>query len=199
MTTIDFYFDFVSPYSYLANCRLPQIARERGCEIAYHPIDLKAAKLAAGNTGPATAQMPLKLRYAIADLSRWAAHYGVSIAFSTAGIPNSTPANIGTYYAIDRGLTAEYLAKMWQATFGSGGAIGSEQVSRDVAAQMGWQGDDFLAFIASDEAIRRYDEGNAQAQARGVFGAPIMMVGDEMWWGNDRLDFLDEYLAETCA
>ena len=195
MPTIDFYFDFVSPYSYLANCRLPALAQERGCTIAYKPIDLKATKLAAGNTGPATAQMPLKLRYAVADLTRWAKRYGAPIAFSTAGVPDPTRPNKGTYYAIDRGQEAEYVRAMWHATFGTGGAMGSEDVLRQVATGMGWNADDFIAFVDSEEAARRYEEGNLKAQERGVFGVPIMMVGDAMWWGNDRLDFLEEHLA----
>lgn len=199
MATIDFYFDFVSPYAYLANFRLPELARERGCELVYHPFDLNAAKLAAGNTAPPTAAIPPKLKYAIADFARWGARYGAPLAFSQEGPPNSRPANIGTYYAIDRGQAGDYVTAMWRATFGSGGLHGKDEVLRGVAAEMGWDADDFMAFVASKEADERYAAANAEAQAKGVFGAPTMMVGDEMWWGNDRLDFLDEYLAENCA
>lgn len=199
MATIDFYFDFVSPYAYLASVRLPQIAAKHGCEIAFHPINLNAAKQAAGNTGPATVAIPAKMKYAMADFARWGVRYGAPLEFSREGAPNSEPANKGTFYAIDRGQAAQYVAAMWRATFGSGGLHGKDEVLRAVAVEMGWDADDFLAFIASDEAERRYAAGNAEAQDRGVFGAPIMMVGDEMWWGNDRLEFLDEYLAENCA
>jgi len=81
MAKIDFYFDFVSPYAYLANLRLPKLAREHGCEIAYHAIDLAAAKAAAGNTAPPTAAMPAKLKYAIADFARWGERYGDRTAY----------------------------------------------------------------------------------------------------------------------
>ena len=199
MPTIDFYFDFVSPYAFFAHHRLPQIAKKHGCDIAYHPINLNAAKLAAGNTAPPTAAIPHKLKYAIADFQRWGRRYGTSIAFSQEGPPNSEPANKGTFYAIDRGQAEQYVTAMWRATFGSGGLHGKEEILRGVAQELGWDAEDFLAFIGSDEAQRRYDEGNAAAQARGVFGAPIMIVGDELYWGNDRLDFLDEHLSETCA
>lgn len=199
MPTIDFYFDFVSPYAFFAHHKLPEIAAKHGCDIVYKPIDLAAAKLAAGNTAPPTAAIPPKLKYAIADFQRWGKRYGTSLQFSTEGAPNPEPANKGTYYAIDRGQAGEYVTAMWDATFGKGGLHGKEDVLRAVATGLGWDADDFMAFVASDEAARRYAEGNAAAQAAGVFGAPIMVVGNELYWGNDRLDFLDEHLAEICA
>jgi 2-hydroxychromene-2-carboxylate isomerase len=199
MTTIQFYFDFVSPYAYLASFELSKIAERHGCTIDYRPIDLNAAKLAAGNTGPATVQMPPKLRYVMADFARWGARYGVPVEFSREGPPRTEAANKGTFYAIDRGQAAEYVAAMWRATFGSGGLHGKDEVLRSVAAEMGWDADAFLAFIVSDEAAHRYAQANAEAQAKGVFGAPTMIVGEELWWGNDRLDFLDEYLTEKAA
>lgn len=194
MSNIDFYFDFLSPYSYLAHCRLPALADKYGFGIHYKPIDLKAAKLAAGNTGPATAQMPVKLRYAMADLTRWANRYGAPLAF--ANVPPVTErANKGTYFAHRKGQEQAYVSALWAATFGAGGDFNSDGLLSDIAQQLGWSPEEFLAFLQSDTAEQLYEQGNKDAQGRGVFGAPIMMVGDEMWWGNDRLDFLEEYLA----
>ena len=194
MSNIDFYFDFLSPYSYLAHCRLPALADKYGYAISYKPIDLKAAKLAAGNTGPATVQMPVKLRYATVDLTRWATKYGAPLAFGKAP-PVTERANKGTFFAIERGQAREYVSKLWLATFGSGGDFNSDEMLSDVSRRLGWSPEEFLAFVQSDKAQRLYETGNREAQDRGVFGAPIMMVGDEMWWGNDRLDFLEEYLV----
>lgn len=195
MTAIDFYFDFISPYAYLAHSRLPDLAKAHGATIHYHPVNLKFLKDAALNTGPATAQMPLKLNYAIADFKRWGQRYNVPFAFATSGIPDPLPSNKGAFYAIDRGQATEYVARMWHATFGSGGHIGSEDVLRQVASDLGWDADDFLNFIRSEDAASRFEDSSQKAHERGVFGVPMMMVGDEMWWGNDRLDFLEEHLA----
>lgn len=195
MSSIDFYFDFFSPYSYLANVRLPGLADKYGYSITYRPIDVKAAKLAAGNTAPATAQMPVKLRYAIADLTRWGKRYGAPFAFAP-GVPTSSARiNKGTFFAIGKGQARAYVDKAYHATFGSGGAFDSEEVLSGVAQAMGWSPAEFLAFVNSEKAEQLYAASNKEAHARGVFGVPIMMVGDEMWWGNDRLDFLEEYLA----
>jgi 2-hydroxychromene-2-carboxylate isomerase len=74
---------------------------------------------------------------------------------------------------------------------------GGRAVIRGVARSMEWDATEFLDFVGSPQARERYALGNRDAQARGVFGAPTMMLGDQMWWGNDRLEFLEEYLAAT--
>ena len=85
--------------------------------------------------------------------------------------------------------------KAYHATFGSGGAFDSDEVLSGVAREMGWSPEEFLAFVSSEKAGQLYEASNTEAHGRGVFGVPIMMVGEEMWWGNDRLDFLEEYLV----
>lgn len=194
MNNIDFYFDFLSPYSYLAHCRLPALADKYGYTISYKPIDLKAAKLAAGNTGPATAQMPAKLRYAMADLTRWSTRYGVPLAFAKVP-PVSERANKGVIFALEKEQGQAYVSALWHATFGLGGEFNSDELLSDVARQLDWSPEEFLEFLQSGTAGGLFEEGNKAAHERGVFGAPTMIVGDEMWWGNDRLDFLEEYLA----
>lgn len=199
MKNIEFFFDLMSPYAYLAHCRLPALAEKYGYGITYKPIDLKAAKLAAGNTGPSTAQMPAKLRYAIADLTRWAQKYDVPFSLAMSGPPMPERANKGAFYALGKGQERDYVARLWAATFGAGGDVNSDALLSDVARQMGWSPEVFLEFIRSDKAARLYDELNKEAHARGVFGVPTMIVDDQMWWGNDRLALLEEYLAERRA
>lgn len=198
MKTIDFYLDFLSPYSYLANQRLQNMAAKYGCVLRYHPIDLKAAKLAAGNDGPATVQMPVKLRYVMQDLNRWAQRYGLPLAFAQVP-PVTDRVNKGLFYAADRDCASAYASAVWSATFACAGEFNSDVVLRQVASQMSWDEEDFLSFVSSERADERYSNSNAQAQSLGVFGAPTIIVEGEMWWGNDRLDFLEEYLAENCA
>ncbi len=211
MRDIEFYFDFSSPYAYLAHSRLPEIADKYGCRLVYKPIDMFAARLAAGNTGPTTPQMPRKFRYISKDLMRWAQRYGVPFVMGMAPKPgapeapkptelpkaviNSSRAHKGMFFALKRGQERDYAKRLWAATFGSGGLVGSDEVLRNVARQMGWPEEEFLTFVQSGEVERIYEEANKEAQGRGVFGVPTMFVGDEMWWGNDRLFFLEEYLA----
>ena len=199
MKTVDFFFDFMSPFAYLAHQRLPQLVDKFGYGISYKPIDLKAAKLAAGNTGPANVQIPVKIRYLLVDLTRWAERYGVPFKMPKVPSFDSARANKGTFFAIERGRARDYVTHVWRESYGSGGSIGSEDLLKDVARQMDWSPQEFLDFTQSDAAERLYEQTNKEAHSRGVFGVPIMMVGENMWWGNDRLDFLEEYLIAQCS
>lgn len=214
MKTIEFFFDFASPYAYLAHCRLPALANQYGYSVIYKPIDLFAAKQAAGNTGPASVQIPPKFRYVATDLMRWAKKYDVPFLMPWAGKPgasseppkkmdlpkggvDSSRAHKGVFYARERGQEGEYVASVYQATFGSGKLVGNDDVLRAVVQELGWSNDEFFAYVLSDEADSLYAEANKEAQGRGVFGVPIMIVDDQMWWGNDRLSLLEEYLADN--
>lgn len=192
---LDFYFDFMSPYAYLAHTQLPAMAARYDLRIVYHAIDLPAAKRAAGNTAPPNVSIPVKLRYLVTDMQRWARRYGVPLVFPKT--LKSERLNLGFYFAADRGRAEDYLQAAWLPTWGQGGDMDDEALIRDVARSMDWNTSEFLGFIESPEARERYALDNRDAQARGVFGAPTMMLGDQMWWGNDRLGFLEEHLAAT--
>lgn len=194
---LHFYFDFMSPYAYLAHQRVPDLARRYGYQLVYKPLDLPAAKLAAGNTAPPNVKIPVKLRYLMTDLNRWAQRYGVPLEFPKT--LNSEALNIGVFYALGKGQAESYVRTAWHACWGLGGDMGDPVLMRQVAMKMGWDTDEFLHFVQSPEAQARYEEGNQEAQHRGVFGVPTMMIGDEMWWGNDRLEFLEAFLAAATA
>jgi 2-hydroxychromene-2-carboxylate isomerase len=191
--TIDFYFDFISPFSYLAYQRLPDLAERYGYMLAHHPADLADLKRLAGNTAPRITTIPLKLRYSRIDQQRWAHRYGVPIK-PPAYSHDSSWLNRGAFFALDRGQVTEYVKNAWGKMRGDGRDIADEGTWRDVATELGWMPDEFVVFVRSDAAQARYQVSTLQAHERGVFGVPTMMIGEDMWWGNDRLDFLEEFL-----
>lgn len=193
--TIRFYFDFISPFAYLANVRLPGLARKYGARIDYHPIDIMYAKLAAGNFGPSTRSIPAKARYIRQDRLRWAARYGVPM-----NDPKQLRAprlNSGVFHAARTGVAEAYVSAAFHQVWGLGGDPDDDMLLTAVARELKWEPAAFLAYVNSAEARREYQESQRQAHERGVFGAPTMTVGEEMYWGNDRLDFLEEHLAST--
>ncbi len=194
---LDFYFDFMSPFAYLAHKRLPAIADRYDYAMEYKPIELAKAKQAAGNTGPSNREIPVKLRYLTTDMKRWAARYGVPLQFPKS--LDSARLNKGTFYAVDRHQAQDYVECAWLAAWGRGGDMGNVDFLSGVAAEMGWSAAEFLDFTLSPTSAKRYESSNREAQQRGVFGVPTAMIGEEMWWGNDRLDFLGEYLESACA
>jgi 2-hydroxychromene-2-carboxylate isomerase len=195
--TIEFYFDFISPFSYLAYQRLPAIVARFRCRIVPRVLNLAEAKLLAGNTGPTSRSQPLKRRYNQKDKERWARRYGVPIDNPTSYGPDRL--NMGVFFAEDRGQVADYIAYAWRRVWGEGGDMAGEALLRDVARHCGWGEGAFLAFTQSPDAAARYKRATQAAHDKGVFGVPTMMIGGEMWWGNDRLDFLEEFLRERAA
>jgi 2-hydroxychromene-2-carboxylate isomerase len=190
--TIDFYFDFISPFSYLAYQRLPAIAARHGARLALHVVNLAEAKRLAGNTGPTTREQPLKRRYSQFDKDRWAARYGVPIMNPTSYGPDRL--NKGVFFATDHGAVDAYVAAAFHAVWGVGGDMAGDAILRDLARRFGWSEGELLGYVQSAPADARYQEATVAANQRGVFGVPTMMASDEMWWGNDRLDFLEDHL-----
>lgn len=216
MKEIEFFFDFASPYAYLAHCRLPALADKYGYQLKYMPINLFAARQAAGNTGPMSTQIPTKFRYIQTDLKRWAQKYDVPFVLpwgARAGASAESPKTVevpkggidtsrahkGMFFANEQQRGRDYATHVWRRTYGSGGVVGDDEVLRSVAQELRWSPETFFEFVRSEKAQRLYDEANRQAHLRGVFGVPIMIVGEEMWWGNDRLSLLEDYLAANAA
>ena len=195
--TIQFYFDFMSPYAYLAHAQLLALADRYRHSVEYLPVDLRRLKLAAGNTGPATREIPAKLKHLRVDMQRWARRYGVSLV-PPAGY-GSDRLNCGTFYAIDRDCARQYVQVAWDLVWGQGGDMAAPALAEEVAHRMGWDAAGFLAWTGCEAAQSRYRAVIDRAEGLGVFGVPSMLVGGEMWWGNDRLDFLEEHLAASSS
>ena len=192
---IDFYFDFMSPYGYLANCKLPGLADSYGYRIAYHPIDIPMAKMAAGNYGPSNREVPSKIKVLQADLERWAKRYGVPLKL----LPNADGRawNIGTLYANEKGAAEGYVNEGYRRIWGLGADPADPLQLRDTAKLLQWDPDEFIGYVFSSRAQTEFRKQCVLAHANGIFGAPIMVVNQEMWWGNDRLDFLEVYLKSN--
>lgn len=192
--TVDFYLDFISPFGYLARHRLAQMASRHGWDVRYHPLDLPRIKLAAGNNGPSNRQIPPKIRYLTTDLQRWARRYGIPMVEVLPG-PDTARVNKGLFLAIDRGVADRYVEEAWNSIWRDGRDPGDEASLAGLATAMGWSAGEFLDFVASAEANQRYEESCDQAIDTGVFGVPTFIADNEIFWGNDRLEFLEDALS----
>jgi 2-hydroxychromene-2-carboxylate isomerase len=196
--TIDFYFDFISPFSYLAHQRLPQLASRYGVGLDYRVADLAILKRLAGNTAPRMVDMPLKLDYSRIDQQRWAERYGVPIT-PPPGSHDSSWLNRGAFYAAGKMQVADYVAAVWTRMRRDGRDLAHESTWREVAKDLDWGADEFVSFVRSETSQKQYLAASQAAHDRGVFGVPTMLIGRNMWWGNDRLDFLEEFLESQKA
>ena len=192
---IEHYFDFGSPTSYLAYTQLPGIAAECAATLSWRPMLLGGVFKATGNSSPGI--VPAKGRWMAEDLRRWAQRYGVPFTHNphfpintltlmrgATGIQMRDPASF------DRYLEAIYGA-MWRAPQNLGDPAVLEGVLRDA----GFDPAEFAALVGDPEVKARLIATTDEAVARGVFGAPTTFVGTQMFFGQDRLDFVREALA----
>lgn len=199
---IDFYFDLVSPFAYLAFQQIGELAARHGRSVRYRAIDLAAVKHAAGNSGPSNRDIPPKFAYLKEDLHRWAAILGVPFSFPPpgpvpAGARDSSLAQRGVYFAAMHGKTCDYMGAVWRQTWGRGGLIGAPDVLDRALDETGLPRQSFWEYVASDAAAVAYAAETERASAAGVFGVPTMVVHGAMFWGNDRLAMLERFLTET--
>lgn len=197
MTQIHFYFDFFSPFSYLASLRIGDLAARHGATVAYHVVDNQVIKLNAGTTGRPNHALPPKYRYLRADLARWARRYGVPLISpeSVSDMDPTLPPRIGRGFLVARRRDNElaYLNAAYRKIWGEGVEM-NEALLRDLAPVAGLPAADFLKAVDSDEVRKEAAREIADASERGVFGVPSVIVGDELFWGNDRLDMVEEFL-----
>lgn len=192
---IDLYFDFISPFSYLAQLRLPTIARRYGRTLNYHPIDIPEAKIAAGNYGPSNREVPAKINVLTADLGRWAERYGVPLVFPASFECGDW--NAAAIFAARNGGAEPFVREAYNRIWGLGIDPRDQNELRGAARAAGLDPDETTDFVSSEAGQVAFRRARSSAYARGVFGAPMMFVADQIFWGNDRLDFLEDYLRQA--
>lgn len=194
MREIEFYFDVVSPAAYIAHRRLPAVAERIGATVAYRPMLLGGVLQASGNPGPLT--VPAKLRYNRIDFERTARHYGIPLTFGEHFPVNTLPLMRGAIVAEEEGFLEAYLDAVFRAIFAEGLNMSDPQV---VSAMLDTApGIDALKIAdrIQEPAVKDALKSRTQAAVdRGVFGAPTFFVGDEMFFGQDRLDLLAEMVG----
>lgn len=193
--SVEFYFDFGSPTSYLAYTQLPAICAEAGAELVYRPVLLGGVFQATGNASPIA--IPAKGRYTLIDISRFARRYGVPMKMNP-----HFPINTLTLMRAATGIQLRqperfeaFLACVFKGMWVDALNLGDPAVLGPLLAEAGFDPQALLALTA-DQAIKDALKANTDAAIkRGMFGAPTMFVGNEMFFGQDRLDFVREALA----
>jgi 2-hydroxychromene-2-carboxylate isomerase len=188
---IEFYFDYGSPFSYLADTQLPALAGRTGAEIVFRPILLGGIFKATGNASPIS--IPAKGKYMALELDRWARHYGIEIKMNPHFPFNTIRLMRGAVAALRQERFAAYHPQMYRAVWAEGRNVGKEEVLRELLESSGID----PSSIDGDEIKNELRANTDQAVARGAFGAPTFFVNGEIFWGNDRLDFVEEALKRA--
>jgi len=185
---IDFYFEFASPYGYLASTQIDRIAERFGREVRWHPVMLGAAFKQTGMRP--LAQIPLKGPYMMHDLPRFARLLGVPLEAPPVLPDNSLHASRAMVW-IDETMgpdAAKRLARaILHAHWAAGREIGRPELVADIAAGQGIDREELIAAVAEPAIKERLKERTQASIERGVFGSPFVIVDDEPFWGADRL------------
>ncbi len=189
-TPIEFLFDVGSPTTYLAHKRIPDLIARTGVEVVYVPVLLGGVFKATGNASPVT--VPAKGAYMGADMARFAKRFGVTLNMNP-----FFPINTITMMRMTAGLVGddrfpELVDTLFNAMWKSRKNMGDPDVLASVLAGAGFDPAALLALAESAEAKDRLKANTESAVARGAFGAPTFFVGDEMFFGQDRLDWVEE-------
>jgi len=188
---LEFFYDFVSPYSYLASTRVEAEVRRAGGTVRFRPFLLGGVFKATGNRAPL--ETPAKLVHMWVDLQRWARRLGVPFA-RPAAFPVLTVLPLRAALAAEKaGGLVPFTHALYRAYWVEGRDVSQAEVVEDVATRAGLDGPALVAAAPSfKEALARQTQ---EAVDRGAFGAPTFFVGGEMFVGNDRLEFAIEALV----
>ena len=185
---IAIWFDFASNYSYLSAMRIEQLARERGVGVSWRPFLLGPVFKSLGMDNSPFVTQERKGAYVWTDMERQCRKY--QLGWTKPGtFPRRSilPARIATL-ADGQPWQGEFIRRVMQRNFVDDHDIEDHAALSDILASLGQQGRATIAAAESDAIKQKLRERTEEAQQRGIFGAPTFFVGDEMFWGNDRLD-----------
>jgi 2-hydroxychromene-2-carboxylate isomerase len=191
---IDFYFDFYSPYGYLASLRIDEIAARHGCRVNWKPFMLGATFSITGHQ-PLT-NTPMMADYTLLDLQRSARLQGAKLKMPDE-FPKAALTCSRAFYVLvdDQPEAAVALAKaIYNAIFGEGKDGTQIELIADLARDLEIDAEALVPALQTQSIKDRLKAETEAAINRGVFGSPFVFNGEEPFWGNDRLDQLDRWL-----
>jgi 2-hydroxychromene-2-carboxylate isomerase len=192
---LEFYFDYGSPYSYLADSQLGALAKRTGAKIAYRPMLLGAVFKATGNYSPAVEPIESKRRYSAVDLRRWVDHYRVEFQPNPFFPLNTLPLMRASVVAQRDGVFEAFHAAVYPAFWAEARNMGDPEVFASVLERAGIDAKPILERTADPEIKQELRETTDAAVERGVFGAPTFFVDDEIFFGADHLPFIERALV----
>jgi 2-hydroxychromene-2-carboxylate isomerase len=197
MQTIEFWFDFGSNYSYLSMMRIQRLAAGAGLRVALKPFMLGPIfKTLGWETSPFVLQT-MKGNYVWRDMQRQCAKYGLRWQRPSVFPRNALLAARVALQGEGQPWLAGFCEQLMLANFADDREIGDEALIAGILAGLGADSAALIAAARSDACKAALRARTAEAQARGIFGAPMFFVGDEMFWGNDRLEDAIAYATTT--
>lgn len=191
---IDFYFDFGSPYGYVASTQIDTIAAKHGRSVRWRPFLIGIAMQQTG--AKPLPERPMLDRYAVHDFARSARLYHLPYQMPDVFPVSSVAASRAYYWAEQRDAARAkaFAAAIYKAYRGDNRDISSPAMVAAIAAETGYDGDEMAGALGDQSVKDRLRDETAAALQRGVFGSPFIIIDDEAFWGADRLWHVDRWL-----
>ncbi len=196
MPTIEFFYDYGSPFSFLANAALPALASDHAATLRYRPMLLGGVFKATGNQSPMMETVEAKRSYGGRVMQRTSQLLGVEIAMNSHFPINTIGVMRLAVAAQHEGVFDAFHGAIYPAFWQQGRDLGSPEVQAEVMREAGLEADALLALAGSDDVKAELRANTEEAVSRGAFGAPTCFVGDEMFFGCDHLPHLARQLED---
>ena len=193
---IDYYVSLVSPFTYLGSRRLEEIAERRGADIRVKPVDFSVIFPKTGGL-PLAKRAPQRQAYRLVELRRWSERLDMPLNLHPQHFPAPEAMAACLVLAVEAtgGDPLRLAHAILRAVWAEERDIADSATLDAIAHETGHVGQDLMDKVLNPETRARYEALTEEALGRGVFGAPTFVFNDELFWGQDRLDFLDQALA----
>ena len=193
---IDYYLFLLSPWSYLGTGRFNAVVAKHDAEVSYKPIDPMQTFDQMGGLPPAK-RHPSRQQHRLDELKRWSEYLEIPINLKPAFFPaDQSLAARMVLAAGDTGEAGPLVDAILAAVWNQERNIADMDTLKDIAAECGLDGDALIERAGAEEMAPRYQATTDEAHERGVFGSPTFVYAGELYWGQDRIDFLDRALAK---
>ncbi|MEO8559980.1 MAG: 2-hydroxychromene-2-carboxylate isomerase [Rhodospirillales bacterium] len=196
--TVDYYVTLISPWTYLGSQRFEQIVKKHGATVRIFPVDFGVIFPATGGL-PLAKRAPERQKYRLMELERWRKYLGVPLTIHPKFFPaNEAQAASATWaLKLEQGDAAalKLAHAVLRAVWAEEKNVADPETLKGIIAGAGFDAEALMGKAAAPEIAERRKSESEAAIARGVFGAPSFVYKDEVFWGQDRLEFLDRALA----
>lgn len=200
--TVDYYFTPVSPWTWLGHERFAAMCARHGATIRVKPCDIGGKVFPVSGGLPLAKRAPQRQSYRMMELKRWRSHLGIALTLEPKFFPTNPElasllivgaTRLGPHPAM--ALAGAFLRACWVEERD----VSDVTTLRRVMVDEGFDADVLLRMARSAEVRAAYEANTQEAIERGVFGAPTYVIGDELFWGQDRLEFVERALAGADA
>lgn len=191
--TVEFWYDFLSPTAYLGYWRLKDIAARTGATIDYRPMLLGGVFKETGNQTPVNVKP--KGKWMFFDMANYARKYGVPLKPNPYFVFSSLPLMRGAILAQERGDLEPYNDAIFYGVWRDAKNLADPGIIVETLKEAGLDAGAYVEGIQRQDVKDKLIANTGEAVEKGAFGAPTFFVGDKMWWGQDRLDWVEEELA----